>query len=126
MLTISSTTLFTLVSCVKLHHMTWRAHGFNVPAGGKSSGQRKLDNDSNNFERKRTDRFEVEAALGPIARARIGHDNGGLPGTAAWCLAGVSVQPEGGTEVTFDVPGSAVWLEVGPYLSTFQVAVKHL
>ena len=67
--------------------------------------------------------IEVEAALGPIARARIGHDNSGLPGTAAWCLAGVSVQPEAGAEVTFDVPGSALWLEVGPWLRTFQLAL---
>ena len=118
-----STTLLTLVSCVMSHHVTSRAHGVTVPAGGNSSGQRKLDNDSNNFERKRTDRFEVEAALGPIARARIGHDNSGLPGTAAWCLAGVSVQPEAGAEVTFDVPGSALWLEVGPWLRTFQLAL---
>jgi hypothetical protein len=58
-LTMLSTTLLTLVSCVMSHHVTSRAHGVTVPAGGNSSGQRKLDNDSNNFERKRTDRFEV-------------------------------------------------------------------
>ena len=33
---------------------------------------------------------------------------------AAWCLGGVSVQPEGGKELTFDIPTSA-----GPYTGYF-------
>lgn len=87
-----------------------------VGEGGRSSGQRKLDNAMNNFERSRVDRFEVEAAIGPVARARIGHDNSGMG--AAWCLAGVSVTPEGGKEVTLDVATSGIWLEDGGAMGT--------
>ena len=82
-----------------------------VGESGKSSGQRKLDNDMNNFERRRVDRFEIEAAVGPIARIRMGHDNTSM--SAAWCLAGVSIEPEGGKEMIFDVPSSGIWLEDG-------------
>ena len=86
---------------------------------GKSTGARRLESSANNFERGRTDRFEMQlAGLGPgIARARLGHDNGGFG--SAWCLEDVSVRTvESGAEVTFDVPTGGVWLEEGSATGT--------
>ncbi|XP_022094211.1 lipoxygenase homology domain-containing protein 1-like isoform X2 [Acanthaster planci] len=52
---------------------------------GEDSGERKLTNSKNNFERGREDVFVLEAAaLGPLEKIRIGHDNSG-PGPA-WFL----------------------------------------
>ena len=81
---------------------------------GKSSGTRALDNAMNNFERGKTDRFELEiAGLGAgIARARIGHDNAGFG--SSWCVAEVHVRTvETGEEIAFDLPHAGVWLEDG-------------
>ena len=59
-----------------------------VGVSGKSSGARPLDNAMNNFERGKTDRFELDVSgLGAgIERARIGHDNSGFEEALAWCV----------------------------------------
>ncbi|XP_063957148.1 lipoxygenase homology domain-containing protein 1-like [Lytechinus pictus] len=52
---------------------------------GGDSGEHKLDNSKNNFERGREDEFVIDSiALGPLQKVRIGHDNTG-PGPA-WFL----------------------------------------
>ncbi|XP_070566658.1 lipoxygenase homology domain-containing protein 1-like isoform X2 [Ptychodera flava] len=43
------------------------------------SGERKLDNKQNNFERGQEDKFTLESpSLGPLTKIRIGHDNSGI------------------------------------------------
>ena len=64
------------------------------------SGPRRLENSKNNFERGATDTFEVEAAIGPIERLRIGHDNSGLG--PAWHLDQVTLQAPGEPAMVFD------------------------
>ncbi|XP_071500737.1 lipoxygenase homology domain-containing protein 1-like [Diadema antillarum] len=52
---------------------------------GGDSGEHKLDNSKNNFERGREDEFVIDSiALGELRKIRIGHDNTG-PGPA-WYL----------------------------------------
>jgi hypothetical protein len=88
-------------------------------ASGKSSGERTLENASNNFERGRTDRFELEmTGMGAgVRRVRVGHDDTGFG--SSWCLVDVRVQEvETGTEITFDVPRSGIWLEDGSLTGT--------
>ncbi|XP_015749537.1 PREDICTED: lipoxygenase homology domain-containing protein 1-like, partial [Acropora digitifera] len=66
------------------------------------SGEKKLDNARNNFERGKKDTFKVICGtfLGRLARIRIGHDNSGLgPG---WFLNKVVVEdPKTGEAVDF-------------------------
>ncbi|XP_030849367.1 lipoxygenase homology domain-containing protein 1 [Strongylocentrotus purpuratus] len=52
---------------------------------GGDSGEHKLDNSKNNFEKGKEDEFVIDSiALGPLQKVRIGHDNTG-PGPA-WFL----------------------------------------
>ncbi|XP_072032097.1 outer dynein arm-docking complex subunit 4-like isoform X3 [Amphiura filiformis] len=54
------------------------------------SGERKLDNNGNNFERNNDDDFKFKAPhLGKLTKVRIGHDNSGAG--AAWYLDKVVV-----------------------------------
>ncbi|XP_078580092.1 lipoxygenase homology domain-containing protein 1-like isoform X2 [Branchiostoma floridae x Branchiostoma japonicum] len=54
------------------------------------SGERRLDNSKNNFERGRDDTFMIECPnLGPMRKIRIGHDNKGS--SAGWFLDKVIV-----------------------------------
>lgn len=66
------------------------------------SGEKKLDNARNNFERGKKDSFKVICGtyLGRLTRIRIGHDNSGLgPG---WFLNKVTVEdPKTGESVDF-------------------------
>ncbi|XP_013416715.1 lipoxygenase homology domain-containing protein 1 isoform X2 [Lingula anatina] len=49
------------------------------------TGERKLDNSNNNFERGQKDEFLIESPnLGPLKRLRVGHDNKGF--SAGWYL----------------------------------------
>ncbi|XP_077979346.1 lipoxygenase homology domain-containing protein 1-like [Glandiceps talaboti] len=54
------------------------------------SGERKLDNSANNFERGKEDKFTLQSPqLGPLKKIRIGHDNSGIgPG---WFLEKVII-----------------------------------
>ncbi|XP_073234766.1 lipoxygenase homology domain-containing protein 1-like isoform X3 [Porites lutea] len=56
------------------------------------SGQRRLDNDSNNFENGQKDSFTVSCAtsLGRLTKIKIGHDNTGFG--AAWFLDKVVIE----------------------------------
>ncbi|CAH3045073.1 unnamed protein product [Porites lobata] len=56
------------------------------------SGERRLDNDSNNFENGQKDSFPVSCAtsLGRLTKIRIGHDNTGFG--AAWFLDKVVIE----------------------------------
>jgi hypothetical protein len=65
------------------------------------TGERRLDNSKNNFERSRVDQFVVESPfLGQLERVRISHDNKGLgPG---WYLDKVVVEdPMSGVQYEF-------------------------
>ncbi|XP_044174759.1 uncharacterized protein LOC114975839 isoform X6 [Acropora millepora] len=66
------------------------------------SGEKKLDNNRNNFESGQKDSFSVScgAYLGRLSKIRIGHDNTGFG--AAWFLDKVTVEdPKTGEEVIF-------------------------
>ncbi|XP_044174758.1 uncharacterized protein LOC114975839 isoform X5 [Acropora millepora] len=66
------------------------------------SGEKKLDNNKNNFESGQKDSFSVScgAYLGRLSKIRIGHDNTGFG--AAWFLDKVTVEDsKTGEEVTF-------------------------
>ncbi|XP_029211921.2 uncharacterized protein LOC114975839 isoform X2 [Acropora millepora] len=66
------------------------------------SGEKKLDNNRNNFESGQKDSFSVScgAYLGRLSKIRIGHDNTGFG--AAWFLDKVTVEDsKTGEEVTF-------------------------
>ncbi|XP_068705662.1 uncharacterized protein [Montipora foliosa] len=66
------------------------------------SGEKKLDNNKNNFERGQKDSFSIscETYLGRLTKIRIGHDNSGFG--AAWFLDKVTVEdPNTGKEVIF-------------------------
>ncbi|KAK9824333.1 hypothetical protein WJX72_009517 [[Myrmecia] bisecta] len=64
-----------------------------------NSGEVQLENSSHNFERGRSDEFEVAALIGDLQYIRIGHDNSGLG--AAWHLQEVVVQSVGLPDVQF-------------------------
>ncbi|XP_015757568.1 PREDICTED: uncharacterized protein LOC107336976 [Acropora digitifera] len=66
------------------------------------SGEKKLDNNRNNFESGQKDSFSVSCGtyLGRLSKIRIGHDNTGFG--AAWFLDKVTVEDsKTGEEVTF-------------------------
>ena len=68
----------------------------------RDSGERKLENSKDNFERKQEDLFAIECQdLGGIEKVRIGHDGTGLG--AGWFLSAVEVWEEGkeGEKVAF-------------------------
>ncbi|XP_065836583.1 lipoxygenase homology domain-containing protein 1-like [Oscarella lobularis] len=71
------------------------------------TGDRRLDNNKNNFERNRVDQFAVESpSLGVLERIRISHDNAGLgPG---WYLEKVTVEDPSDNQV-YNFPCSQ-WL----------------
>ena len=78
-----------------------------VVFGGKGdTGEHKLDNSANNFERGMKDVFHLEGVdVGAIERIRIGHDNSGtFFGGASWHCASVGVtNTTTGVRETFSV-----------------------
>ncbi|XP_071795423.1 lipoxygenase homology domain-containing protein 1-like [Asterias amurensis] len=83
----------------KVHVFTGNKRGAGTDANvfvtmfgesGEDSGERKLTNSKNNFERGREDVFVIDTpALGPLEKIRVGHDNSG-PGPA-WFLEKVII-----------------------------------
>lgn len=58
-----------------------------------SEGERRLDNDKDNFERGTEDKFTMEAPnLGRLQKITIGHNNKGS--SAGWCLDKVRADPK--------------------------------
>ena len=71
------------------------------------SGEKKLDNSENNFERKKTDHFGFKCIeLGKLSKIRIWHDNSGF--APAWFLDKVIITDVETNEKTFFLCGR--WL----------------
>ncbi|KAG9353677.1 hypothetical protein JZ751_011799, partial [Albula glossodonta] len=70
----------------------------NIFGENGDTGERRLDNDKDNFERGTEDKFIIEAPnLGKLRKITIGHNNKGS--SAGWCLDKVVVDDMGNKEV---------------------------
>ncbi|KAJ8261234.1 hypothetical protein COCON_G00169570 [Conger conger] len=70
----------------------------NIFGENGDTGERRLDNDKDNFERGTEDKFIMEAPnLGKLRKITIGHNNKGS--SAGWCLDKVVVDDMGNKEV---------------------------
>ncbi|KAM7415994.1 hypothetical protein PAMA_018188 [Pampus argenteus] len=73
------------------------------------TGERRLDNDKNNFEKGTEDKFTIEAPnLGKVRKITIGHNNKGS--SAGWFLEKVIVD-DLGNKIMYDFPVSR-WLAI--------------
>ncbi|KAL8204245.1 UNVERIFIED_CONTAM: Lipoxygenase y domain-containing protein 1 [Gekko kuhli] len=66
------------------------------------TGERKLDNDNDNFERAQEDKFTLDAPnLGRLRKINIGHNNKG--GSAGWFLDKVLIE-DIGNKANYEFP----------------------
>ncbi|XP_075441794.1 lipoxygenase homology domain-containing protein 1 isoform X2 [Ascaphus truei] len=76
----------------------------NIFGENGDTGDRRLDNDKNNFERGTEDKFTIDAPnLGKVRKITIGHNNKG--GSAGWFLEKVIVE-DIGNKATYEFPVS--------------------
>ncbi|KAE8636810.1 hypothetical protein XENTR_v10003144 [Xenopus tropicalis] len=81
----------------------------NIFGENGDTGERKLDNDKNNFEKGSEDKFTIDAPnLGKIRKITIGHNNKG--GSAGWFLEKVIIE-DIGNKTVYEFPCSR-WLAI--------------